>query len=102
METACAGELKNEGQIHVQFETQEGIRSDITLQNVKVTTPIMSVRKLVKKGHMVEFWNGGGCIIAAKTGRKMYFVERGGVYYIKLKILPLVAKNSGPDFIRRG
>ena len=102
METACKGILNNEGQILVDFETQEGIRSNVTFQNVKVSTPILSVRKLVRKGHEVSFRRGGGTIIAAETGDRMDFVERGGVYYIKLKILPAKPENTKPDRIRRG
>ena len=69
------------GQVSVEFETQEHIHSTITFQNVKVTTPILSVRKLVRKGHNVEFWNGGGCITgASKGGHEMNFVERNGMY----------------------
>ena len=101
METAGGHELQNEGQVLVDFETQEGIRSNIVFQNVKVTTPILSVRKLVLKGHKVEFWDGGGCITGAGAGgHKMFFVERNGVYYIKLRILP--PKNNEAGFTRRG
>ena len=102
VETAGGHELKNQGQVHVEFETQEGLESDVTIQNIKVTTPILSVRKLVRKGHHVQFRQGGGSIIAAGTGQKMNFVERGGVYYIKLKIRPPVTKNSQSGFTRRG
>ena len=102
METACKGILHNHGQILVDFETQEGIRSNVTFQNVKVSTPILSVRKLVRKGHQVAFRKGGGTITAAETGDQMEFVDRGGVYYIKLKILPAKPKSTKSDFIRRG
>ena len=102
METACKGMLQNEGQILVDFETQEGIQSNVTFQNVRVSTPILSVRKLVRKGHQVSFRRGGGTITAAETGDKMEFEERGGVYYIQLKILPPKKKKISSDFVRRG
>ena len=102
VETAGGHELANLGQVRVEFETQEGLESDVTFQNIKVTTPILSVRKLVKKGHEVEFRRGGGSIVAAGSGERMNFIERGGVYYIKLKIRPPVSRNSQPGFTRRG
>ena len=95
-------ELANEGQVTVGFETQEHIRSTITFQNVKVVSPILSVRQLVKKGHRVEFWDGGGCITGAgKGGHKMSFVERNGVYYMKMKFLPPTKPNEA-GFSRQG
>ena len=101
VETAGGHELPNLGQVRVEFETQEGFESDVTFQNIKVTTPILSVRKLVKKGHQVQFRRGGGAIVAA-GGQRMEFVERGGVYYIKMKIRPPTPANSGLGFTRRG
>lgn len=102
VETAGGHELPNLGQVRVEFETQEGFESDVTFQNIKVTTPILSVRKLVRKGHQVEFKRGGGSIVASGSGQRMDFVERGGVYYIKLKIRPPPTVNSGSGFTRRG
>ena len=102
VETAGGHELHNLGQVRVEFETQEGLESDISFQHIKATTPILSVRKLVKRGHQVEFRRGGGSIIAAGSGQRMDFVERGGVYYIKLKIRPPVHVNRASGFIRRG
>ena len=55
MEPACKSILKNEGQFLVDFETQEGIKSNVTFHNVKVSTPILSVRQLIRKGHQVAF-----------------------------------------------
>ena len=101
VETAGGHELANIGQVRVEFETQEGFESDVTFQNIKVTTPILSVRKLVRKGHQVQFRKGGGSIVAAGSGQRMDFVERGGVYYITLKIRPPTPVNSATGFIRR-
>ena len=86
----------------MSLRPQEGQEPDVIIQNIKVTTPILNVRKLVRKGHQVQFRRGGGSIIAAGTNQRMEFVERGGVYYIKLKIRPPAAKNSQSGFTRQG
>ena len=46
----------------------------------------MSVRKIVKKGNIVVFENGGGFIEDTHTGKKYPFVERQGVYFIKVLV----------------
>ena len=48
--------------------------------------PILSVRKIVRKGNYVTFRDGGGYIKNVKTGDKMRFVERQGVYFIKVLV----------------
>ena len=102
METASGHVLPNQGQVTLDLETREKLRSSITFQNVKVITPILSVRKLVRKGHRVEFWKGGGNIIAAGDGgHRMAFVERNGVYYIRMKFLP-PANDASSGFSRQG
>ena len=57
--------------------------SCITAMNV----PVCSVRKFVKDGYNVSFFPGGGTIENRETKQKMKFVELGGVYFLKIKLI---------------
>ena len=48
--------------------------------------PILSVRNIVRKDNYVTFRDGGGYIKNVKTGHKMRFVKRQGVYFIKVQV----------------
>ena len=72
---------------------------------MKVTVPILSVRKLVRDNHNVWFEKHGGYILNLTTGEKIPFFEFQGVYYLKMKILPpdtssSVRSENEPDFHR--
>ena len=56
-------------------------------QNAKVGMPILSVRRLVKKGSKVEFADDGGTIYLP-CGQKVSFKERHGIYFVKLYVVP--------------
>ena len=44
----------------------------------------------------------GGYILHKESGRQIPFVEREGVYFIKMKILGAKVENSEPGFGRQG
>ena len=46
------------------------------MNGLPLEMPILSVRKIVRKGKCVTFRDGGGYIMNFKTGRKMRFVDR--------------------------
>ena len=48
--------------------------------------PILSVRKIDRKGNYVIFRGGCGYIGNVKAGHKMRFVERQGVHLIKVRV----------------
>ena len=55
--------IPNEGKVQVSARTIDGIElPPLTFQNAKVSMPILSVRRLVRKGSRVEFLDGGGII----------------------------------------
>ena len=91
----------------------DGRRVPVTFSELPVSCPILSVRRIVRRGNKVVFDDDGGYILHKATGNKMRFVEREGVYFIKMKIVtspdsmdvdPLHCKplNSQPDFGRHG
>ena len=58
---------------------------------MRVRTPILSVRKLVRDDHEI-YINGGGVSIRDTTSGKQIklFEQHAGAYYLKLKITPPV------------
>ena len=86
----------------------------ITYSQLPVSCPILSVRRIVRRGNRVMFTDDGGYIEHKVTGRRIDFVEREGVYFVKMKILGLVEDMPtpvcscqaldapSPDFHRQG
>ena len=62
----------------------DGKSATIKLSELPVQCPILSVRKIVKRGNMVVFQDQGGYIVHKVTGRKINFVERDGVYIVRI------------------
>ena len=93
-------EIRSEGVVEVRAEI-EGEEHIIPFDDLPVECPIISVRRIVRKGNIVKFKKDGGYILNASSGRKLRFVERNGVYYIKLKVLEPEEPES-PVFSRPG
>ena len=53
---------------------------------MEVEVPIISVRKIVKQGNDVRFYEDGGTISNKDSGRVLKFYEHDGVYFLKLKV----------------
>ena len=58
----------------------------LPIDDLPLEMPILSVRKIVRKGNYVTFRDGGGYIKNAKSGKRLHFVERQGVYFIKVQV----------------
>ena len=84
-ETACGGILKILGTLVVDAKVS-GHDISVKLNHMKVNTPILSVRKLVKDGHEVYICDGGGYIRNLATNKNMYFFEHQGGSFLKLKV----------------
>ena len=103
MKYRCAGgaEIANEGEVTVKAVDANGTpMPTIVFQHAKIGMPILSVRKLAKKGAKVEFEHGGGTI-KLPNGDTIPFVQRHGVYFVRL----FVQDPNNPDmpgFIRPG
>ena len=64
----------------------DGVKVTLGFTNMKVDIPVASVRKFVKSGNDVEFFEGGGLVRNRESGAELPFVEMGGVYFLKLRI----------------
>ena len=73
-----SGEIVIDKEIELNVEL-DGQPVTIKLSELPVQCPILSVRKIVKRGNMVVFPYQGGCIVHKATGRKINFVDRDGV-----------------------
>ena len=68
----------------------------ITFADLPVQCPILSVRRIIKKGNRVIFNDGGGYIEHTVTRRRIDFIEREGVYFIKMNLV-----SSPSPFVRQ-
>ena len=96
--TACGKRLVNRGKCRIKgaSDNQELI---IPFQDMDVELPIVSVRKCVKSGKDVSFFEGGGELKDRATGRTIRIHEIDGTYFMKMKVHdPEVA----PGFGRQG
>ena len=75
----------------------DGESHSIEFDDLPVECPIISVRKIVRKGNKVVFQEKGGYILNETTQKRLHFTEKQGVYFIKLKVRP-----PTEDFHRRG
>ena len=85
-------ELKREMDAHTM---------NIQFSDLPVSCPILSVRRTVKKGKAIVFNDGGGYILHRQSKRRIEFVEREGVYFIKMKITGAVSRGGNESGLAR-
>ena len=71
-------------------------KMSIVFADLPVQCPILSVRRIIKKGNGVVFNDAGGFIEHTVTRRRIDFIEREGVYCIKMNIV-----GSPSPFVRQ-
>ena len=77
--------LENGGYVNLNVVI-DGEDHVLPMDDVPLEMPILSVRKIVRKGNYVAFRDGGGYTKNVKTGHKMRFVERQGLCLIKVQV----------------
>ena len=101
--TACGKRLTNRGKCRIRgkSDNQELV---IPFQDMDVELPIVSVRKCVKSGKDVNFFEGGGELKDRSTGKTIRNHEIDGTYFMKLKVHdPIVdVVQVAPVFSRQG
>ena len=73
-ETQCGGKLIEKGSVLVDCII-DGHRVGLEFDSMKVNTPILSVRKLVRDNHPMKFHKNGNFIHDLTTGKKIGFFE---------------------------
>ena len=97
---ADGGLMPNRGEVTVNVVAGDVDLGPMKWQDADVNMPILSVRRIAKKGSRVSFWDGGG-VIKLPDGTKVPFYEYQGVYLIKLAVKP--PDGSGlPSFTGQG
>lgn len=100
--SACGTKMPHRGHINLSVEIG-GEDHMIPMDDIDVDLPILSVRRIVRQGNLVKFRRGGGYIRNATTGTRLHFVERQGVYFIKVKVKdPSPDDKAGQVFARPG
>ena len=99
--TATGEVVENKGEKRVRVQTTEGSVCNITFQCADVDMAVLSTRKLCQSGHEVLYQENGGLIIDTKSGQTTRFVQRGGVYYVKLRVLRPSEAERAADFARQ-
>ena len=69
--------------------------------HLKFDMPILSVRRHIHRGHRCRIRVGGGYFRNIVTKTKSRFVEREGVYFIRLKVVG-AAETPASVFARPG
>ena len=93
--TANGGEMLIDKEIDIDCEFGDH-KMSITFADLPVQCPILSVRRIIKKGNRVIFNDGGGYIEHTVTRRRIDFIEREGVYFIKMNLV-----SSPSPFVRQ-
>ena len=100
--TACGKSLRNNGKCIISgMSDSQKIR--IPFQDMDVELPIISVRKCVKSGKDVRFFEEGGELRDRNTGKTIKIFEIDGTYFIKMKVdLPDNSAIDPAPFQRQG
>ena len=99
--TAGGHELKNEGRCRVETKV-DGHDFPVAFQNMRVDVPILSVRKYVKSGFAFHFSEEGGYMESKTNGKRFWFIESDGAFWIKMKVTPPSADDPITGFARPG
>ena len=75
------------GEIDITHVEPDGQQYEFTIQNAKVHCTILSVRYLVTRDCTVTFHRDGGHI-AYPSGKKIPFVNKDGVFFVALNVIP--------------
>ena len=67
----------------------DGERIDIPFSDLPLTMPILSVRKHVRRNHRCRIKEGGGYFTHNVTSKRTRFVEKEGVYFMRMKVVGL-------------
>ena len=98
--TATGEVTQNVGERRVRVETESKSKCNLAFQCANVDTPVLSTRKLCQSGHEVTYRANGGVIRDLKTGQVTRVVQRGGVYYVRLKVLKPAGAEKAQGFPR--
>lgn len=77
---ASCSNIANEGEQHIEFNTEEGSRGRWTFQLARVNKPLASVGELLDTGHTVVLDEVGSCVMNKRTRDVMKVRRERGVF----------------------
>ena len=81
----------------------DGQETEIPFSNLPLSMPIISVRQHVKsRKHSCRIQEGGGYFRNLKTRAKARFVEKEGVYFVRMQVSGQVPGDRSSLFGRQG
>ena len=80
----------------------DGQPCTVPSSDLKLDMPILSVRRHIHRGYRCRIREGGGYFRNTKTRAKARFVEREGVYFIRMKVLGQASDKGASLFGRPG
>jgi hypothetical protein len=92
--------IPNEGQLAVQFETDEGHKCGMTWQIANVERPLVAVSHLSAAGNEVTFTKTGGKIVNTTTGKTIDIQKKGGVYVLRMWVPGPTGPSPSKPFTR--
>ena len=90
------GRIPNLGEVGLDFLTKEQHRCRIVFQVANVKRPLLAVSTLTRAGNHVSFGPHGGEIRNTRTGRKISFVRRDGIYVLEVLVAPPAVARGQP------
>ena len=91
--TANGGGMFVENEFELKC-VMDGHAMNIQFSDLPISCPILSAHMIVKKGNGIVFNDGGGYIIHHQSKRRIDFVEREGVSFMKMKIVGAVSRGG--------
>ena len=80
----------------------DGEESEIPFSNLPITMPIISVRRHIHRGYRCRIHENGGYFRNVTTRQKSKFIEKDGVYFMKMKIMGNTGTGTEAGFARPG
>ena len=74
----------------------------IRWRNSEVAMHILSTHELARNQNTLEYDEDEGWIKNKRTGHKTHFIQREGVYFVKLMVPESIANPDAADFGRLG
>jgi hypothetical protein len=80
--------IPNMGEQTAKFTTEEGHKCGLIFQFADIERPLIAVAKVAAGGNVVELGEHGGTITHKKSGQVTKVHRRGGVYVLKMWVMP--------------
>ena len=78
---ANGGKIENEGQVHLNLKSSEGVPLNSVFQACDIIRPLMSVGSICDKGCTVTFNAKGAVVTHDKSGKELERFQRSGGLY---------------------